>query len=234
MWWGFRLAVRALLTELHQMEWCLIWSQTQQLKPKCLKWRTYKRNMRWNLDFLPVTEEICLSCGRGSQRQMDARRPDPGSWTWDPVSWGPSHAVLWLLFKSALNQINRSNIRKKKSWAGLVVPSPPPAFADPSLGQPPGLLAEDVNPLEISFIPMGFQHSQSSEPGPGRTTCRQDLGAAAACSIPYLLHYLSRIKDVQVGEDLGISESWKVLDVTQAHLESLCVQWFPPVLNTRL
>lgn len=54
VWWGFRHAIRPLLRELHQMEQCLIWSQTQQLKPKCLKWRTYKRNMRWNLDFLPV------------------------------------------------------------------------------------------------------------------------------------------------------------------------------------
>lgn len=75
------------------------------------------------------------------------------------------------------------------------MPSPPPAFADPSLGQPPGLLAQDADPLENPFIPMGFQHSQSSEPGPGRTMCRQDLGAAASCSIPYLLDYLSRVKD---------------------------------------
>lgn len=113
----------------------------------------------------------------------------------DPVPRGPNPAVLWLLFKSPLSQINRSSIRKEKSWAGPVVPSPPPAFADSSLGQPPGLLAQDADPLENPFNPMGFQHSQSSEPGPGRTMCRQDLGAAAACSTPYLLHYLNGVKD---------------------------------------
>lgn len=65
--------------------------------------------------------------------------------------------------------------------------------------------------------------------GPSWTVCRQDLGDAAGCSIPYLLHYLISVKN-----NKNLEETWvflrveKVLDVTQARLRPLCVQWFSP------
>lgn len=94
----------------------------------------------------------------------------------DSVPQGPNHAVLWLLFKFASSQINRSNIRKEKilSW-------PCCAFSCLYWSKLPGLLAQDADPLENPFIPMGFQHSQSSEPGPGRTWVLQLLVPSLTC-----------------------------------------------------
>lgn len=111
------------------MERCLIWSQTQRLKAKCLKWRTSKRDKRWNLDFFRIRSPSCMAEAH-RQSQMDAgRRASIQAAPWHPLPWGPNSPVLRPLFKSGLSPIHRSDIRREKSWIATAMPSP--AFTKP-------------------------------------------------------------------------------------------------------
>lgn len=72
LWWGCRVAIRAPLGKLYQMEQCLIWSQTRRLKPKWLKWRTYKR--KTEMKCWCSVYQVTLVGGRGMRPASVASR----------------------------------------------------------------------------------------------------------------------------------------------------------------
>lgn len=121
--------------------------------------------------------------------------------------------MLRLLFKSNLNQINRSDIRSEKSSAAPAAPSlpvsPPITFADPTFWpgtQPVG--SRCWSTWKPIYPKPAFSTARPLGHIPARLRAGKTLGDAAACSIPYLLHCLITVKD-----NANLEKTWIFLRV---------------------